>query len=180
MGVLIAHNDDIFKNSLAKLVREFFLVCGLLITFGSLAVGQTTDLPEGEVGAKIGVASGISVLKYTKYSNAVEAIAMTNWDGFILAGLYHVNFDITAQLNPKQGLAIAYIAFGGHYSYFSPESVLYEGEGVGPDLGVGLTYLFDNIPFSLSLDNRFFLDFPLRQRGGSLLADLSLNIRYVF
>ena|GEM_PF-7006666 len=180
MGVLSRHNSYDNKNSLAEKVREFFLLIFFLGIGLSSAVAQETSLPNGEVGLKAGVASGISVLKYTKYSNAVEAIAMTNWDGFILAGLYHINFDITEQLQPTKGTAIAYIAFGGHYSYFGKESVLYEGEGVGPDLGLGLTYLFADIPFSVSLDHRFFLDFPLRQRGGTLLADLSLNLRYVF
>ena len=162
------------------MVREFFFVLVVLVMASVRTHAQETELPNGEVGAKIGVASGVSVLKYTKYSNAVEAIVMTNWDGFILAGLYHINFDITDQLRPQKGTTLAYIAFGGHYSYFNSESVLYEGEGVGPDAGVGLTYLFQEAPFSISLDHRFFLDFPLRQQGGSLLADLSLNLRYVF
>jgi hypothetical protein len=154
---------------------------GAIVLFAQTVVcGQETNLPNGEVGMKIGVASGVSILKYTKYSNAVEAIAMANWDGFILAGLYHINFDLTEQLRPKKGTTLGYIAFGGHYSYFSTESVLYEGEGFGPDVGVGLSYLFKDVPFSVSLDHRFFLDFPLRQKGGSLLADLSLNLRYVF
>lgn len=182
MGILRFHKDIIKQNSLALTVREFFFV--VLVVFGifstDLKAQEVQDLPNGEVGIKAGVASGLSLLKYTRYNNAVEAIVMTNWDGFILAALYHVNFDLTDQLKPTRGRTIGYISAGGHYAYFAGESVLYVGEGIGPDAGLGLTYLFDNVPFSVTLDNRFFLDFPLMQRGGTLLADLSLNIRYVF
>lgn len=134
------------------------------------------------VGVRLGVTNGINYKAFLKPRQALDVSLTTSWNGVIMTGLWQWHTDFTEPLEISTGNFDGYLSVGAHFGAYGNESPLYEGTGGGLDAGMGFEYRFDQIPFSLGIDYHFMADLQLS--GGStrpnLLADLGINLRYLF
>ncbi|MCE2496474.1 MAG: hypothetical protein J4F31_07860 [Flavobacteriales bacterium] len=154
----------------------------MLVLVLLLAPTESSAQYRNSVGVRLGVTNGINYKAFLKPRQALEVSVTTSWNGVIMTGLWEWHTDFTKPLQISTGNFEGYLSLGTHYGAYGAESPLYEGTGGGFDAGMGFEYRFDQIPFSLGVDYHFMADLQLS--GGStspnLLADLGLNLRYLF
>jgi hypothetical protein len=110
----------------------------------------------------------------------VLLMLVSRWDATFVPLDYQFQYDVTEQLNTKKGMFLLYFGLGMHYSNFNSDSQIKVGYGGGVSGSMGLTYYLENIPLSVGLDFRMFVDYGFQNNMIDLISDSALNIRYVF
>ena len=186
---MISGNIDSFenkklRNSFASRRSSFSLVLTLVVVpLLSCWPNQAKAQYRNSVGVRLGVTNGINYKAYVKPRQALEIMLTTSWNGVLMTGLWEWHTDFTKPLNIGTGNFEGYLSLGLHYGAYGDESPLYEGSGGGFDGGMGFEYRFEHIPFSLGIDYHFMADTQITgggSTGPNLLADLGLNLRYLF
>lgn len=140
------------------------------------SAGQAQEYETG-IGLRGGLANGLTVKHFIGPSTAVEGILTTRWQGFMVTGLYEIHND----LNPP-GLNW-YYGFGGHLGFFGGynDHPWFDDDDdymvLGIDGIIGLEYVFDAVPVSLSLDWK--PAFNLSGHNGFWGDGGGLSVRYV-
>lgn len=168
------------RNSFA-LRRSFFGFVLVVLAMCSTSYASQAQY-RNSVGVRLGVTNGINYKAFIKPRQALDLSLTTSWNGIIMTGLWEWHTDFTKPLQISTGHFEGYLSLGSHFGAYGDQSPLYEGTGGGFDAGMGFEYRFDQIPFSLGVDYHFMADIQLS--GGAnapnLLADLGLNLRYLF
>ncbi len=151
---------------------------------------------KASVGLRGGSESGITIKYFIKSDVALEGILSTNW-GYgskKITGLYEIHkpFPDAAGLDWFYGVG-AHIGLysGSYYGYYG-----YSGDGyydnkgkwhstgyksnytsIGIDGIIGLEYQFEEIPFTISLDAKPYIDII---GNSSRYMDYAFSLRYVF
>lgn len=162
-----------------KKTLTYFLLASLTAFLSNTANAQSYKTG---VGLRGGFFSGLTVKHFIGSDKAVEGIlsSRSRWRGFAIVGLleFHKEMDI-ANLNWYYGFG----AHAGFYdrSYYYPLSSrnYYSGNvtTIGIDGILGMEYHFQEIPITLGLDVKPFLD--IVNSGGGFF-DTALSARYVF
>lgn len=136
------------------------------------------------IGVRGGVFSGLTVKHFIGADNAIEGILSSKWGGFTIVGLLEIHKE-TEISNLKW-----FYGFGAHIgnydryefyyrpAYMSPNNY-YSGNVAtfGIDGILGAEYRFQEIPITLGVDVKPFLD--VVHNGGGFF-DTVLAARYVF
>jgi len=157
------------KLSIISLVGLMGLLC-------SPAKGQTYD--QG-IGLRGGVTSGITYKNFVGESAALDLIVGFQYDGLQVHGLYEIH----TQAFGQKGLNW-YYGVGGHVGFYSddydPPYDDYD-HGSEPVFGVdgilGIEYKIQEIPFTIGVDIKPFLEFT---DPGLYFWDAGLTVRFTF
>jgi hypothetical protein len=172
-------------------MRRLFILTIILI-FSSTLFSQ--DYKTG-IGLRGGWTSGLTVKHFIKSGQAIEGILSSNWGwrGYRITALYEVHK--AAFADDIEGMYWYYgggIHFGdGGYYYYRWKDDPYYGKGgyyerrrhvaFGIDGILGLEYKIQEIPITLGLDVKPFIDFyDYRDDVPFHFWDSALSIRYVF
>lgn len=154
-----------------------------LLFLGIMIVGATkvhAQSPKWEAGVRLGVTNGIELKRHFENLDAIQLMLVSRWDATFVPLDYHFQYDVTDQLKAKKGLFLLYFGAGLHYSNFNSDSQIKVGYGGGISGSMGLTYYLANVPISVGLDFRMFVDLGFQNNLVDLISDSALNIRYVF
>ena len=153
----------------------------LILVFMIAGAGKAhAQSPKWEAGIRLGVTNGVEVKRHFKNLAAVQLMLVSRWDATFVPLDYQFQYDVTEQLNTKKGVFLLYFGLGLHYSNFNSDSQIKVGYGGGISGSMGLTYYLENIPLSVGLDFRMFVDYGFQNNMIDLISDSALNIRYVF
>ena len=158
-----------------------FSTCLLLVALSTFfSTTSNAQSYKTGVGLRGGWFSGLTVKHFIGPDKAIEGILCTRWSGFAIVGLmeYHKETDIS-DMNWYYGFG-AHVGSFNRYDYYPVSSRNYYGGNVvtlGIDGILGLEYQFQEIPITLGLDLKPFLD--IVNNGGGFF-DLALSARYVF
>ena len=161
----------------------FVLALSLLLTFPSQA--QSITGYNTAIGFRGGLASGLTVKRFINDEAALEGILSSSfrYRGTAFTVLYekHASFFNVEGLN-------WYYGFGGHYGRFWGRDYFIDNTrkraryltekvtGIGIDGVAGLEYYIGQIPFTIGLDVKPYVNL----NGGGGNWDTALNLRYVF
>ena len=126
-----------------------FIICSLLI-ISSISFTYSQGYNTG-VGVRVGFSNGLTVKHFINKKAAIEGVLSTRWKGFNITGLYEVHNNTGLyQLN-------WYYGTGAHIGFWNGKNVKWANDNndyivIGIDGVIGLEYIFDNIPFNVSLD----------------------------
>jgi len=130
------------------------------------------------IGFRGGISQGLTFKHYISRTNALEGILATRWNGFYLTGLYEVH----TEAFDTQGLYF-YYGGGAHAGFWDSNANPWFDDGtsnvvIGIDGIIGLEYVFQQIPFNLSLDWKpAFNLIGVTNFWGS---DLAISFRFYF
>jgi hypothetical protein len=130
-------------------MRKVLVVIGLFVIVGFSSISYAQY--ETGLGARLGFFNGLTAKHFLNEQNAIEGILSFRWDGFIVTGLYEWQkpFPDVSNLDWFIGGG-AHIGFWGEGKYNWGTYQTYTIVGV--DFIIGLEYIFENAPVSLSLD----------------------------
>ena len=162
--------------------KHFFirtlLVAGTIVLASTSINAQTqpqtqtyTVYPQTSVGLRVGGTTGLTLKRSTSSGADLEGIIGVSPTGLSFTGLYEITKPTSANLS---GL-FWYYGCGGHasiwngrpyyYYYYYPDGRYYRGYGtygsafgVGIDGVLGLEYRIQEIPFSISLDVKPYIE----------------------
>ena len=150
----------------------------LAIFLSSLCMLHAQDY-ENSIGLRAGLATGITFKHFFSTTDAAEGILSMRYGGFNITGLYERHM---AAFDTK-GLYF-YYGGGGHIGFYDndrwddndidDESVML----IGLDGIIGLEYIFEEIPFNISLDWKPAIN--LIGHTHFLGDELALSFRYIF
>ena len=156
-------------------MRKIF--CSVFIVLFAVTVAKAQDYNTG-IGARAGTSNGLTVKHFLSERSALEGIFTTRWRGYNFTALYHIN----DQAFNTSGLNWFY-GFGAHAgSYSGDDHPRLEDGGqqllFGIDGIIGMEYVFEGIPFSISLDWKPGLDLI----GGFYPwgNEVAFSVRYTF
>lgn len=130
------------------------------------------------IGLRSGFANGVTLKHFQSSDVAIEGILTTRWHGFMVTGLLEFHND----LDPS-GLSWFY-GFGGHVGFFGGynDHPWFDDDKdytvIGIDGILGLEYVFEAVPISLSLDWKPAIN--LNGNSGFWGDDGAFSIRYVW
>ncbi|MFC6997336.1 hypothetical protein [Rufibacter roseus] len=163
------------------------VIFGLGLVLLSLSFG-TAKAQEFGLGVRLGgYTSGITGKYYMGNSRAIEGILGTSFGrrGFQLTGLYEIHADALGIQNLQwfYGVGAHIGSFAGRHYYKRGHKYYHDSyhdqlTTVGIDGIVGLEYQITEIPISVGLDFKPFID--VNQDGLFLFPDGALTIRYIF
>lgn len=138
-------------------------------------------------GVRLAYFSGLTIKHFVSSAGAIEGIMGYRWGGGVLVGL----FEFEKEIPGASGL---YFLVGGgvHIGYYQKTKYYYKHSSTytiayrtddrvfspGFDGVIGAEYKFSNIPLSLSLDFRPFIDFVEGTPPG--YVDGGFSLRYTF
>jgi len=131
---------------------------------------------ENSLGLRAGLSTGISFKHFFSSTDAAEGILSMRYGGFCITGLYERH-----QSAFKTDGLYFYYGGGAHLGFYDSHPWKDPDDSVtliGIDGIIGLEYIFEEIPFNISLDWK-----PAINLGGytNFLADeLALSFRYIF
>jgi hypothetical protein len=130
------------------------------------------------LGLRAGLSTGITYKHFTSRTDALEGILTTRWGGFTITGLYERHgraFD-TDNLYYYYGGGAHLGVWSGRNNPWFTESNSYTVIGV--DGIIGLEYVFEEIPFNISLDWK--PGFNIIGHTGFWGDEVALSFRYIF
>jgi hypothetical protein len=154
------------------------ILLSLAIFLSSLFMLNAQDY-ENALGLRAGLATGITLKHFFSTSDAVEGILSMRYGGFNVTGLYerHMTaFD-------TEGLYF-YYGGGGHIGFYDTDRWDDDDENddavmlIGVDGIIGLEYIFEEIPFNISLDWKPAIN--LIGHTNFYGDELALSFRYIF
>jgi hypothetical protein len=175
----------------------------LTSVFFTILLGSTIayaqDYKTG-IGIRGGWTGGITLKHFVKEGRALEGIFSTGWHwrGYRITGLYEIHKAAFAKENVA-GLFWFYGA-GAHFGGYSYQKPYYEWQSYGNNQGYysvtkykrqgyvvfgidgvfGLEYKIEEIPITLSLDVKPFIEFSDYQDYPFHFWDAGFSLRYVF
>ncbi len=162
-------------------VSKVFAVC-LIGILGSLPLHSKAQNYDSSIGLRAGGTSGFTYKKNLKSNTSFEGLLGLWNNGFGITALVEKN--VSAFDTPNLSW---YYGAGGHFAiYGNNGNGFARGErradsgdlGIGVDGILGLEYKFDDIPFSMSIGVKPFLEFDTS--GNTFLAiDPGFGIRYI-
>ncbi len=147
-----------------------------ILIFTVYFIGQSQEY-NNAIGLRGGIFSGISFKHFVGQNTAIEGILDSRWHGFQVIGLMEHHNDIS----DLDGLRWFY-GYGGHIGFYDGYYTTW-GENtnytlIGIDGIIGLEYLFKDIPVSISLDWKPYINLTgYTGFGGDGGA---LSVRYTF
>ena len=154
--------------------RRFII---LLVFFGF----QISSYAQADYKTSIGVrgapASGITLKHYMTERAAFEGILTTRWQGFVFTGLYELT-----QTAFRSEQFNFYYGAGAHIGFWddNPEHPWFDDRDdhlvVGIDGIIGLEFVFESIPFNISLDWKPALN--IAYYTGFWADEVGLSLRY--
>ena len=155
--------------------RLFFVV--IFAIAGCLMHLNAQDY-QTSIGLRAGLSSGITLKHFISTADAVEGILTTRWGGFNLTGLYerHMRAFDTDHLYFYFGGGAHLGVWGGKANPWFSDNNTYTV--IGLDGILGLEYVFDEIPFNISLDWKPGIN--LIGYTGFWGDEMALSFRYIF
>ncbi len=147
-----------------------------ILIFTAYFTGQSQEY-NNAIGLRGGIFSGISFKHFVGQNTAIEGILDSRWHGFQVIGLMEHHNDIS----DLDGLRWFY-GYGAHIGFYDGYYTTW-GENtnytlIGIDGIIGLEYLFKDIPVSISLDWKPYINLTgYTGFGGDGGA---LSVRYTF
>jgi hypothetical protein len=152
----------------------------VLLTF-IFSIFQISAYSQADYKTSIGVrgapASGITLKHYMTERAAFEGILTTRWEGFVFTGLY----ELTQVAFGSEKFNFYYGA-GAHVGYWddNPDHPWFDDDSdyviAGLDGIIGLEFVFESIPFNLSLDWK--PAFNIINYTGFWADEIGLSLRY--
>lgn len=148
----------------------------LIFLFPLLFPAAAQDYDTG-IGAKIGMAPGISVKHFFTTNAAAEGILTYRWKGVNLAGLAEFHIPVF----DTEGMSL-YYGGGLHLGVWDGGLALDQASSgknfnVGIDGIVGLEYAFPDLPFLIGMDWK--PNFNIIQDSRLIIDEISLVMRYL-
>jgi hypothetical protein len=119
--------------------------------FSIVLLGNAQDYNTG-IGLRGGLENGITVKHFLTDNTAIEGLLDSRWSGFKITVLYEIHHQAfnTDQWN-------WYYGFGGHIGFWNGSNVNWADDNkdyvvIGIDGIIGLEYVFESVPFNISLD----------------------------
>ena len=176
-------------TSLIKII--FCVSILLLLGFKGHTQDVTQNLNFGPVvkynnaiGLRAGTLSGLTVKHFNQAGNALEAIIGTHYDYKGVTGALLYEWHRKAFSSEK---FLWFIGAGGHVgyykyrNYYSASNSRYFKSGnfveVGADGIIGLEYAFPEVPLTISIDAKPYLNLVGGNLGG---VDGAISVRYTF
>ena len=157
-------------------MKKLCIVFTLAITF-TFINAKAQDY-QTSIGLRAGLSTGVTLKHFLNPSDALEGILTTRWGGFNITGLYERHgeaFD-TDNLYYYFGGGAHIGVWGGGQHYWATNTNTYTVIGI--DGILGLEYVFDEIPFNISLDWK--PGFNLIGYSGFWGDEFALSFRYIF
>jgi len=156
-------------------IKQVIILCFLLTAF-TCSFGKSQTYNTG-IGLRGGLTSGITIKHFVSPRGAIEAIVSIGFDGFQITGLYEWH---------KRALEINglywFYGLGGHIGSYN--HICLEGTpcnnpffAIGIDGILGIEWEIREIPFTVGLDFKPFIQFPFTAYQ---FWDIGLSVRYVF
>lgn len=165
-----------FPNLNYNIMKKLCIVFTLAITF-TFINAKAQDY-QTSIGLRAGLSTGVTLKHFLNPSDALEGILTTRWGGFNITGLYERHgeaFD-TDNLYYYFGGGAHIGVWGGGQHYWATNTNTYTVIGI--DGILGLEYVFDEIPFNISLDWK--PGFNLIGYSGFWGDEFALSFRYIF
>lgn len=153
------------------------LCCFLLIHILSMTVAKAQNEYKTALGVRINGGAGITVRHNLNKDNSLEGILYTRWGGFMVTGLYQVNYPVFTE----PGFRL-YFGGGAHMGVWNGRAQPWWDDdkgthgAIGVDGQLGLEYTFDKVPLNLSLDWK--PAFNIIGVTNFWAEDLGLSVRY--
>jgi hypothetical protein len=144
----------------------------------ALTLSAAAQEYETGIGLRGGFANGITIKHFTGADKAVEGILTSRWHGFLITGLFEFHEPLK-----HDGFSWFY-GFGAHAGFFGGynDHPWFDDDRdyvvLGVDGIIGLEYVFDEVPISLSLDWKPAIN--LSGHSGFSGSDGAFSIRYVW
>ena len=153
-----------------------------LIIFAIAFMGIATTLNAQDyltsVGLRAGLSSGATLKHFIRPNDALEGILTTRWGGFNVTGLYERHgraFDVD-YLYYYFGGGAHLGMWRGNYNPWFTDAETYTVIGI--DGILGLEYVFQEIPFNISIDWK--PGFNIIGYTGFWGDEVALSFRYIF
>lgn len=130
------------------------------------------------IGLRAGLSTGITFKHFLSSNDALEGILTTRWGGFNITGLYERHgraFDTDNLYYYYGGGAHIGVMSGRNNPWFNNTNTY---TVIGIDGIIGLEYVFEEIPFNISLDWK--PGFNLIGYTGFWGDEVALSFRYIF
>lgn len=152
-------------------------ICMIALAFGLSLSAKSQDYLDA-VGVRLGLSQGITYKHFISTTDAAEGILSMRWSGFNITGLYERHMDAfdVPRLYFYYGAGAHVGVWNGDYNPWFNDNTAHTVIGI--DGVAGLEYVFDEIPFNVSLDWKPALN--LIGYAGFWGDELALSFRFMF